>query len=307
MAKDVFHVVPHDDSWAVKREGNERASSTHGTQKEAIDAARTLARDGDDVVIHRPDGTIRERTTVTAGTVYTAASNGSGNGNGGTIERAYESATVARASIKDTVSVGSRVSWQAVLAGLAVAVTVYVFLTLLAVAIGVSTVDHVRSRSFAVGAAIVGIFNLLVALFLGGYVTSRMSTRETPGEAIVYGVLVWAALFFTVLLSGINLGGNFGMVAQVARPTAADVTPSPDDQRRRDAILARGEQVVSEMNPVAIAWWAVGGMVLSVLASIGGACAGAGPELTFRRVLLGEPRPVRQQVSSTATTIPQPA
>ncbi len=42
MAKDTLHVVPHDDSWAVKREGNERSSSTHSTQKEAIDAAREL-------------------------------------------------------------------------------------------------------------------------------------------------------------------------------------------------------------------------------------------------------------------------
>jgi len=40
-------VVPHDGSWAVKREGNERASSTHKTQREAIDAARELATEGD--------------------------------------------------------------------------------------------------------------------------------------------------------------------------------------------------------------------------------------------------------------------
>jgi Uncharacterized protein conserved in bacteria (DUF2188) len=40
MAKSVLHVVPHNDTWAVKREGNERASSTHPTQKEAIEAAR---------------------------------------------------------------------------------------------------------------------------------------------------------------------------------------------------------------------------------------------------------------------------
>jgi len=304
MAKDVFHVVPHDNSWAVKREGNERASSTHGTQKEAIDAARALGTDGDDIVIHRPDGTIRERTTVTSATAFATAS----NDNGRNLMSDTEPTTTTRASIKDTTSVGSRVSWQAVLAGLAVAVTVYVFLTLLAIAIGVSTVDHVRSRSFAVGAAIIGVFNLLVALFLGGYVTSRMSTRETPGEAVVYGVLVWASLFFAVLFSGINLGGSFGMVAQVARPTAAEVSrpPTADDIRRRDEILARGEQMVNEMNPVAIAWWAVGGMALSVLAAIGGACAGAGPELTLRRVILGEPRPVRAQVPTT-TAMPQPA
>src|SRR5215204_5340851 len=64
MAKSVLHVVPHNhEDWAVKREGNERASSTHATQKEAIEAARELAKELDDIVIHRPDGTIRERVT----------------------------------------------------------------------------------------------------------------------------------------------------------------------------------------------------------------------------------------------------
>src|SRR3954464_12927812 len=63
MAKSILHVVPHDHNWAVKREGNERSSSTHPTQKEAIESARELAKELDDIVIHRPDRTIRERVT----------------------------------------------------------------------------------------------------------------------------------------------------------------------------------------------------------------------------------------------------
>jgi hypothetical protein len=37
------HVVPRDDGWAVKGEGNKRDTSRHNTQKEAIDAARDIA------------------------------------------------------------------------------------------------------------------------------------------------------------------------------------------------------------------------------------------------------------------------
>jgi hypothetical protein len=56
------HVVPHGDDWAVRREGNERATSTHDTQAEAIAAGRPLAqRDETEFLLHGSDGQIRER------------------------------------------------------------------------------------------------------------------------------------------------------------------------------------------------------------------------------------------------------
>jgi uncharacterized protein YdaT len=56
------HVVPHGSGWAVRKEGSSRVSSTHKTQQEAIDNARNGAkRDGGEVVIHRPDGRIRDK------------------------------------------------------------------------------------------------------------------------------------------------------------------------------------------------------------------------------------------------------
>jgi hypothetical protein len=45
MSKRI-HVVPHDSGWATRREGASRAGSTHHTQAE--------------VVIHRPNGRIRD-------------------------------------------------------------------------------------------------------------------------------------------------------------------------------------------------------------------------------------------------------
>lgn len=56
-----IHVVPHADGWATKREGASRAGSVHGTQAEAQAAARqTAIREGGEVIIHRPDGRIRD-------------------------------------------------------------------------------------------------------------------------------------------------------------------------------------------------------------------------------------------------------
>jgi len=61
MGKDQ-HVVPHDDGWAVKGAGNEKATSVHSTQKDAINAARDIAKNqSSEVVIHGKDGRIRDK------------------------------------------------------------------------------------------------------------------------------------------------------------------------------------------------------------------------------------------------------
>lgn len=56
------HVVPYEDGWAVRREGNKRITSKHRKQSTAIRKAKSLARKHlADVIIHRADGTIRDR------------------------------------------------------------------------------------------------------------------------------------------------------------------------------------------------------------------------------------------------------
>ena len=56
------HVVPYRDGWAVRREGNKRITSKHRKQSTAIRKAKSIAKKHKaDVVIHRQDGTIRDR------------------------------------------------------------------------------------------------------------------------------------------------------------------------------------------------------------------------------------------------------
>ncbi|MFT7071557.1 DUF2188 domain-containing protein [Patiriisocius sp. Uisw_017] len=56
------HVVPYEDDWAVRREGNKRITSKHRKQSTAINKAKTIAkRKKADVIIHGADGTIRDR------------------------------------------------------------------------------------------------------------------------------------------------------------------------------------------------------------------------------------------------------
>lgn len=56
------HVVPIDRKWGVCGEGNERLTSIHARQSEAIEAAREIARNQrSELIIHGRDGLIRER------------------------------------------------------------------------------------------------------------------------------------------------------------------------------------------------------------------------------------------------------
>ncbi len=56
------HVIPHDGEWAVKKEGSSKVTQIFDTQEEAIDRAIYIAKHAKaDVIIHRRDGTIRER------------------------------------------------------------------------------------------------------------------------------------------------------------------------------------------------------------------------------------------------------
>ena len=56
------HVVPYENDWAVRREGNKTVTSKHRRQDTAIKKAKQVARKHkSDVIIHRQDGTIRDR------------------------------------------------------------------------------------------------------------------------------------------------------------------------------------------------------------------------------------------------------
>lgn len=66
MATKNQHVVPHSGQWAVRKEGADRVTSVHGTQKQATDTAFKIAvNQGAEVVVHRKDGTVRKRSTPT--------------------------------------------------------------------------------------------------------------------------------------------------------------------------------------------------------------------------------------------------
>jgi hypothetical protein len=64
MMKKNQHVVPHNNQWAVKGAGNDRATSVHSTQNQAIEHAREIARNQQsELLIHGKNGQIREKNS----------------------------------------------------------------------------------------------------------------------------------------------------------------------------------------------------------------------------------------------------
>lgn len=67
MSKRNIHVVPEGNGWLAKREHSSIPLSVHRTQGAAEDAARPIAkRDGVELVIHRPNGQIRDKDSFGA-------------------------------------------------------------------------------------------------------------------------------------------------------------------------------------------------------------------------------------------------
>jgi ABC-type transport system involved in multi-copper enzyme maturation permease subunit len=179
-------------------------------------------------------------------------------------------------------SVRSRISWGAIVAGAAVAMAIYALLMALGVAVGMSVSDDVNARTLGTGAGVWGFISLLVALFAGGWVTTQVTVGESRTEAILYGVVLWATtsvLLLWLTVNGVRAGLDTAAASRSlsgANQTAAsaDAGQSPEE---RQAAIERAREAGKEGS-----WWAFAGMLISMVAALGGALVGP-VELTVRR------------------------
>lgn len=199
---------------------------------------------------------------------------------------------------QDIVSVGSRVAWSAIVAGAVVALAIFYALSVLGVAIGLSVRGEVTAESMGWGSAIWSILTILIALFVGGMATTKLATRETRGEAVVYGIVLWGTMFAMMLyLASSGLATGFNAYLQAVTSTqsgdAVVLNDAEFEEMARESGLsdqqieqlnerwneARG--AVDDVDPATYAWGVFAGLVLSILAAIGGAIMGSGPEIVM--------------------------
>ena len=110
---------------------------------------------------------------------------------------------------------GMKVSWGGVFAGVLVAIGVSMLLAALGVAIGVSAVDpgETDPGTIGIGAAIWGGLQLLIALFIGGMVATRVGAIIDRTTGFFEGVLVWVV---SLILLAYLAGGGIASVASGA-------------------------------------------------------------------------------------------
>lgn len=60
--KESYHITKHPDGgWQIKKGKAQRATKKFKTQKEAIDYAKELEKNGASYIIHKADGTTRKK------------------------------------------------------------------------------------------------------------------------------------------------------------------------------------------------------------------------------------------------------
>lgn len=117
-----------------------------------------------------------------------------------------------------------RVRWGAVFAGLVLAMTIQLILTVAGSAIGLAAWDPSSGKGLGIGAGIWALLTMLISLFLGGGL-SGYGAGFTKSSGMLHGLLVGAlALLFTTWMIGSGIGAiagtTFSIVGNAVGATA---------------------------------------------------------------------------------------
>jgi len=127
-------------------------------------------------------------------------------------DRPYPAATVA--AVK-------RISWGAIFAGAVLALVIQLALSLLGLGIGLGTIDPLQEQDpmagVGIGAGIWWILSMLLSLYLGATVASRLAGMPRPTDGMLHGLLTWSVVtLLTFYLLTTAVGRIIGGVTGVA-------------------------------------------------------------------------------------------
>jgi hypothetical protein len=144
---------------------------------------------------------------------------------------------------------GMRVSWGGVFGGVLVALGFLLLMTALGVAVGISAAQpgETDTGTLGTGAGIWAGLSLLLALFIGGWVSTRIGAIFDGTTGFFEGMLVWVVsvlLMFYFASSGIGMlaGGAFKLVGGAAQAIGSVVQSSqstPDMSGSVDQMVQR--------------------------------------------------------------------
>ena len=100
------------------------------------------------------------------------------------------------------------IRWGAVLAGVAVGVSVQLVLTLLGIASGLSLSSISSVEGPATGALVWAGLSMLIAALIGTYVAGRMSGLKRKTDGVLHGVVTWAVTTLLFVFLATSAGGS---------------------------------------------------------------------------------------------------
>jgi len=164
----------------------------------------------------------------------------------------------------DLLAVKSRVSWGAITAGAMVALSIYIVLAMLGVALGIEVAVRRGDATPGAGAGIYAILSLLVSMFFGGWATSRLAVGESKLEAILYGLILWGVLFLGIvwlLSAGVRTGfgamvgastGAYSITRDAAEAGPTSTADMVDAVRRRYDSELGGDQLAEDLKKAGV-------------------------------------------------------
>lgn len=161
------------------------------------------------------------------------------------------------ADVTVTESVGRRVTWSAVIAGVIAALTIHLLLNMLGVGVGATFVDPATDGSpdaatLGIGAvawwAIVGI----IAAFGGGVVAGACLNRATNQEGVLHGFLSWAlttlVIAYLITTAATTAAGTLG---GLAGPVAQRLAQTPAAERALDTTAQNPQSAAQQAQSAA--------------------------------------------------------
>ena len=134
----------------------------------------------------------------------------------------------------NVLPVRNRVQWGPVLAGVVAAITAFLLLTVLGIALGASVLDPANTAGeISKWAAVWGAITAVLAVFIGGWIGARSSAVDGTFAALLNGLMVGATgLLLIIWLSASGLGNLFGTIGSAVGSVAnvaASVAPAAGD------------------------------------------------------------------------------
>jgi hypothetical protein len=179
-----------------------------------------------------------------------------------------------------TADYHDRVRWGPILAGLVVAISTQLVLSGIGAAIGLTGVAASNTPGLDAGnvGAAVGIWSiisLLIALFLGGWITARSCGPMNRSTALLNGAILWATtLAISAWLVSSGVAGAFGVVASNAGDIIGQVQQGTDIPADAPDVTAQQAQNAAA-NAAKVGWGFAFGSLLGLIATLVGTSVGA--------------------------------